>query len=179
MNCKTLEFSARICGIGKILTFDVPIEKGAAITNRFCPQELLTGGAFTNLPDLITAVNGESLDEFISDCNMQVIGMITSSPNDTEMDAHFGGLMAAIMSHMRHCGRLIFGDLLIYVDCFSYLLLADGFSEEEIKDIYPRITKTIVDFYPDSVKDSINLTPLKETPLYRILSNIVNKTYSN
>lgn len=175
MNYKTLKLKARICGIERTLSFDVPVENGAAVTNRFCPQELLTGGAFANIPGLMTAINGESLDEFINDCNLQIIAMNTSTSADSKMDAHLGGLMAAVMSHLKRCGRLIFGDLLIYVDCFSYLLLADGCSEEEVKDIYPRITKTIVDFYPGFVKNTINMAPLKETPIYGILSNLVQR----
>lgn len=172
MNHKTLEFTAHICGIAKVLSFDVPVDNGAAITNRFCPQELLTGGAFANNPGLITAINGESIDNFINDCNLQIFAMESSTFSDSKMDAHMGGLMAATMSHLKRYGRLIFGDLLIYVDCFSYILFADGFSEEEIKYTYPRITKTIVDFYPDFVRNSVNLAPLRETPIYRILSNL-------
>lgn len=172
MNYKTLKFNARICGIEKNLSFSVPVENGAVVTNKFCPQGLLTGGTFANIPGFMTAINGESLDEFINDCNLQIVAMDTSTSSDSKMDAHMGGLMAAVMNHLKRCGRLIFSDLLIYVDCFSYLLLADGFSEEKIKNIYPRITKTIVDFYPDFVKNTINLAPLKETPIYGILCNL-------
>lgn len=175
MNYKTLKFIARISGTEKNLSFNVPIENGAAVTNRFCPQELLTGGAFANIPGFITAINGESLDEFINDCNLQIIAMNTSTSADSKIDAHIGGLMAAVMNHLKRCGRLIFGDLLIYVDCFSYLLLADGFSEKEIKNIYPQITKAIVDFYPDFVKNSVNLAPLKEARIYWILCNLAKE----
>mgnify|MGYP007025275340 CR=1 FL=1 len=41
------------------------------------------------------------------------------------------------MDHLARCGRLIFGDLLIYMDCFSLLLEGDGFvrdiGEDEVE----------------------------------------------
>ena len=183
MDYKSLNFKTRICGKLKTLSFDVPFENGNVITNRFCPQDLLTGNSMANIPKLmvtaITPMTGESLDEFVSDCNQQTTAMKTfSTATDTKMDAHTLGLMTAVKNHLRLHGRLIFGDLLIYVDIFSYLLLADGFSEEEIKHIYPIITKTVVDTYHDlticSLYDAQYLTtvlaPIKETPVYRILS---------
>lgn len=174
MDYKTLNFTTCICGKQKILSFEIPMQEENVVTNRFCPQELLTG-KFPNKQGLITTITGETFDEFVYDCNMQIIAMRSSTPDDTKMDAHIGSLMAAVTNHLKRYGRLIFGDLLIYVDCFSYLLWADGFSEEEIKRTYPRITKIIVDFYPDFVKNSVNLAPLKETPIYYILNDLVKE----
>ena len=55
------------------------------------------------------------------------------------------------MDHLSRYDRIAFGDLLIYVDCFSLLLKAAGFGSEEIRAIYPRVTKTIANLYPDHV----------------------------
>lgn len=145
----------------------VPVVNDGVVTNKYCPQELVTGG----LP-FIEAINGESVDEFIADCQKQVIAMGETDGAQSKMDRHIGGLMAVVMDHLSRCGRLIFGDLLIYVDCFAHLLAADGFSEDEVKEVYPRVTKSIVDLYPDYVKSTTDLSQFNQTPLYFILSRL-------
>ncbi len=152
------------------LKVTVPVENGAAITNEYCPQELVTGGL-----SLITAVNGESIDEFMTDCQKQVVAMGETTNTSGKMGRHIGGLMAVVMEHLTRCGRLIFGDLLIYVDCFAHLLIADGFSENEVRASYPKITKTIVDFYPDYVKATADLSRFNQTPIYLILCELARR----
>lgn len=152
------------------LKVTVPVEDGAAITNEYCPQELVTGGL-----SFITAVNGESIEEFMADCQKQVIAMGETSNSPNKIDRHIGGLMAVVMEHLTRCGRLIFGDLLIYVDCFAHLLIADGVSEAEVRATYPKITKTIVDFYPDYVKATADLSQFNKTPIYLILCELARR----
>jgi len=148
----------------------VPIENGTVITNRYCPSELVTGGM-----SFIKAINGESIDEFLTDCQKQVIAMAEAANESDRLNLHIGGLMAAVMDHLSHCGRLIFGDLLIYVDCFAHLLIADGFSEDEVLKIYPKITKTIVDFYPEGIKSTIDLSPFNQSSIYLILCELARR----
>ncbi len=151
------------------LTVTVPVENGAAITNRYCPQELLTGGL-----TFLKAINGESVEEFVADCQKQVIVMGETGEGTTKLDRHVGGLMAVVMEHLARCGRLIFGDLLIYVDCFAHLLIADGFSEDEVRSIYPKVTQAIVALYPDDVKATENLAQFTQTPTYLILCSLAH-----
>lgn len=141
------------------------VHNGSVITNKYCPQELITGGI-----RYISAINGESAAQFISDCQKQIIAMSISEESD-KLYRHIGGLMAVVMEHIDRCGRLIFGDLLIYIDCFSLLLEADGFSETEIRKMYPRITRSIVDQFADFVKATADLSPFVDTPIYFILRN--------
>ena len=167
MEKRNILFEATILGVKKDLVVNVPVEGNNVITNEFCPQELLTGGL-----SFVTGINGETIGEFIADCNMQINAMMDADSSSSRMDAHVEGLMAAVVSHINKCGRLIFGDLLIYVDCFSLLLKADGFKNEEISKLYPYITKTIADMYPMFLKNTINLVPVHQTQLYQILSNL-------
>lgn len=167
MEKRNILFEANIQGQQKDLIVNVPVNNGSVITSEFCPQVLLTGGL-----NCIEAVNGESLNEFFSDCNLQVFAMQQINSNESRMNIHIGGLMTAVNSHIQRCGRLIFGDLLIYVDCFSHLLKADGFSDNEIRKVYPKVTKAIVDLYPNYVKNSVNLAPLHDTRIYSILLNL-------
>ena len=57
----------------------------------------------------------------------------------------------------------------------SLLLEADGFPEEEIKEIYPRVTRTIVELYPDHIFNTIDLSPLKGSHFDFVLSSLTLK----
>lgn len=170
MGTRTFSFAANINGTRKELIVKAPIENGGVRTDKFCPQSLLTGGI-----NFITAVNGESIGEFTEDCRKQIMAMEAAGRQKSRLDIHIAGLMAAVMDHLARCGRLIFGDLLIYMDCFSLLLEADGFPEEEIKEIYPRVTRTIVELYPDHIFNTIDLSPLKGSHFDFVLSSLTLK----
>lgn len=156
-------------GRGKTYSIEIPIENGGVRTDKFCPQELLTGGI-----SIISAINGETEDEFLSDCQKQVMAMDLTAPATPAVDRHIAGLMAVVMDHFSRCGRIIFGDLLIYLDCFSLLLEADGFAEAEIRRMYPRVAKTIADLYPDHVFNTADLSLFKGSHFDLILTALVN-----
>lgn len=166
METKIFQFKGR----EGLYTVEAPIENGGVRTDKFCPQELLTGGV-----SIISAINGETEDEFLSDCQKQIMAMDLADAESSVVDRHIAGLMAVVMDHFSRCGRIIFGDLLIYMDCFSLLLEADGFGEDEIRKIYPRVTKTIVDLYPDHVFNTADLSIFKGSHFDRILIGLTNK----
>lgn len=146
MESLKLNFDTEILGKPKTFIVNVPYKNGIVATSEFCPTELLSGSV-----DLMAAVRGESLDRFMADCRKQILAMSRITEAETELDRHIGGLMAVVMDHFSRNKTLAYGDLLIYVDCFSLLLKADGFDDEEIRTIYPRVTKTIAELYPDYV----------------------------
>lgn len=170
METHRFSFATKINGKKKDLIINAPVENGGVYTNKYCPQELLTGGI-----NFVTAVNGEILEEFIADCQKQVIAMEATRVQSSLLDVHIAGLMAVIMEHLARCGRLIFGDLLIYMDIFSLLLEADGYDNEEIKDMYPRIVRTIVDLYPDKVFNTMDLSSFKDSHFDFVLFNLTHK----
>lgn len=170
MENRRFSFAGNINGTRKELIVSVPVENGGVYTNKYCPQDLLTGGI-----NFVTAVNGEVLGEFIADCQKQVAAMGAAVESETRLDTHIAGLMAVVMDHLARCGRLIFGDLLIYMDCFSLLLEADGFSDEEIREIYPRITRTIVELYPNHIFNTADLSPFKGSHFDFVLFNVSHK----
>ena len=166
METRKFSFAGIINGVKRDLTVSAPVENGGVYTNKYCPQDLLTGGI-----SFVTAVNGEVLGEFVSDCQKQVMAMEAAGKQKTLLDVHVAGLMAVVMDHLARCGRLIFGDLLIYMDCFSLLLEADGFSEAEIREIYPRVTRTIVELYPDFIFNTADLSRFKGSHFDFVLFN--------
>lgn len=170
METRKFSFAGIINGVKRDLTVSAPVENGGVYTNKYCPQDLLTGGI-----SFVTAVNGEALGEFVTDCQKQIMAMEAAEKQKSLLDVHISGLMAVVLDHLSRCGRLIFGDLLIYMDCFSLLLEADGFSEEEVKEIYPRVTRTIVELYPDYIFNTTDLSPFKGSHFDFVLYSLTHK----
>lgn len=141
-----LNFDTEILGEPRTYTVEVPYQNGIVATSEFCPTELLSGAV-----DLMAAIRGESLDKFMEDCKLQLIAMSKITEADTDLDRHIGGLMAVVMDHLSRNKMISIGDLLRYVDCFSLLLKAADFDNVEIRGMYPRITRTIMDLYPDYI----------------------------
>lgn len=143
-----LNFDIEVQGEPRTYIVEVPYQNGIVATSEFCPTELLSGTV-----DLMAAIRGESLDKFMADCRMQLLAMSKITEADTALDRHIGGLMAVVMEHLSRKNNISFGDLLIYVDCFSLLLKAAGFVRDEIYSMYPRITHTILELYPDYISN--------------------------
>lgn len=141
-----LNFDTKIMGEPRTYVVEVPYQDGIVATSEFCPTELLSGTV-----ELMAAIRGETLDKFMSDCHMQLLAMSNIVEVDTELDRHIGGLMAVIMDHLSRKKIISFGDLLIYVDCFSLILKAAGFGRNEIHSMYPLITQTILELYPNHI----------------------------
>ncbi|MBD5415614.1 MAG: hypothetical protein HDR46_04910 [Bacteroides sp.] len=139
-----LNFDTVVKGEPRTYIVEVPYQNGIVATSEYCPTEFLSGTV-----DLMAAVRGETLDKFMADCHMQLLAMSKITDADTALDRHIGGLMAVVMEHLSRKKDISFGDLLIYVDCFSLLLNAAGFDRDEIYSMYPRITHTILELYPD------------------------------
>lgn len=170
MTNKTFEFKANLLGIERELNISVPFENDGVLTSKFCPQELLTGGI-----SFIPAINGESESEFIVDCRTQLEVMEKADSSNSLMEVHIAGLMDSVMRHLAQCGRLIFGDLLIYMDIFSLLLEADGFEEDEIRVAYPKILREIIELFPDFILNTLDLSPFKGSHFDTMLSIVIEK----
>ena len=143
-----LNFDTVVKGETRTYIVEVPYQNGIVATSEYCPTEFLSGTV-----DIMAAVRGESLDKFIADSRMQLLAISQITDADTELDRHIGGLMAVIMEHLSRKKKLSFGDLLIFIDCFSLLLKAAGFERDEIHSMYPKIARTILDIYPDNISN--------------------------
>lgn len=141
-----LTFDTSIFGQPRSLVVEVPYGEGLVATSEFCPVEFLSGNV-----RLMAALHGETLDSFMGHCRRQLTAMEKITEAETLLDCHVGGLMAVVMDHLGRERRLEIGDLLLYVDCFSLLLKADGFGAEDILEIYPRVVRTITGLYPDHI----------------------------
>lgn len=168
MGKQQFKFKATILGQNKELVVNAPVRNGFVITNEFCPDGL-TDSPDGNFPFVITeTIQGETLDEFKADCTFLVNAMKEANATD-RIEAHLWALQCIVESHLRRCGRLIYTDMLIYVDCFALLLKADGFDETMIKETYLAVVYNIVQVYDQFIKDQYTLQPFKNSPLYKTL----------
>lgn len=70
MESLKLNFDAAIFGNPRTFIVEVPYQNGIVATSEFCPTELLSGAV-----DLMAAIRGESLDDFMADCRRQLLAM--------------------------------------------------------------------------------------------------------
>lgn len=94
------------------------------------------------------------LDEFIECCERQAKAMaLIDEESSSVIDSHIGGLMTSIMSEVSMRKHVSAEHFAMYMDCFSYILRADGFGIDEILKMRPNISQTIRDLYPSIIKD--------------------------
>lgn len=156
-----LSFVFRKAGTNKTLRVSIPTNGVFVVTNEFCPKEFLVGGFLS----FVTPIQQELQSEFVKDCENQVLVASRSSKADI-VDAHVDGLLDSVNSHINRCGRLFFNDLLLYVDCFAYLLKGHGYSDDFIKKKYIETVKKIVREKNNYLKDSQTLQPFNQTMMY-------------
>lgn len=165
-------FTAVVCNNKKIFSFDVPTNEQGVITNRFCPKSFLVPQ--NGLYDVITPINGETILEFEQDCRNLANAITNSTYKDSnnKWEIYMDALARLVTTHVSQHGRLIFNDLLTYIDIFSYFLFADGIDEDNIKTNYPRFTYQFLIKMPNYLKDSATLQPLTNTCMASIIKEL-------
>lgn len=134
-----LTFDAPVLGEGKTITLEVPYSDGIVATSRFCPMELLSGDV-----ELLAALNGEPLEDFVKDCKLQLLFANEAGDNASLQEAFIAGLMASVMEHRSRSGELSKKDCLLHLDAFSYLVNASGFPADRVTRMYSKILDTLL-----------------------------------
>lgn len=165
---KHYSFRIKIAGSYGTYTFSIPYENGFVRTNKYCPSALLMPYSSS----LIVGHNQKlSETEFIQDCN-NFVGKLNTFSN-LDVGFCFGqALREVVREHINRCGRLIFNDLLSYMDVYAYLMEAIGCKESMIMSIYPTIVKYIVDETMDYVVDAHTLRPFHQSMIYHNLCQL-------
>lgn len=134
METLKLTFDAGFLGNGGTLILEVPYQDGIVATSRFCPKELLNGEV-----ELLAALNGESLDDFVADCNKQLIGAKLATEGCSVTEALVAGLTASVMEHQSRVGLLSKKAILLHIDAFSHLLHAAIGMPEQVERTYQSV----------------------------------------
>lgn len=100
-----------------------------------------------------TASSNYPLPDFIACCEGQAKAMmLICEESRSVIDCHIGGLMASLMSVYSKQETFQSNLLDMHIDCFCYLMKADGFRNDEIEKMRPHIMKTISELYNTSIK---------------------------
>ena len=75
---------------------------------------------------------------------------------------------------MNKHGRLVFIDLLMYVDVMCYFLFADKgeAAEDDIRIFYPTYVMFVINGLGEIVRDTWTLRPIQETPMYNVVKEL-------
>lgn len=133
-------FTTNICGCAKTLCISVESTTSGLETGLYRPD---------SLRETISAMCPEN--RFIELSQMQTAVMNCIDDYESLLDVHIGALIGVIVDYMSHNPSMLFSELLYFVDSFAFLLRGDDFSEEKIKEMYPVITKSIVDLYKNRI----------------------------
>jgi len=84
-----------------------------------------------------------------------LVNYANSSSKSSQIERFKDGLLKTADTHIARCGRVLFCDLLMYVDCLAYLCYAsDLMTEQQITNNYPSWVKFVVDSRRNSVMSS-------------------------
>ena len=176
MESTQFKFKVTILGQEKELVVNVPVRNGYVITSEFTPKGISEiQNPDLNFLNVTETLQGETISEFKSDCKF-LLNTMKDCIENSRLDVHLCALQYIVEAHLRGRGRIIFTDLLLYVDCFSLLLRADGFDEKMVRGAYPVVTYNLVEMYDQFVKDQYTLQPFKQSPIYATLLNILQNS---
>ncbi len=131
----------------RLVSINVPI-----ISNPFLPMPLVDSRWAR--PYVFSDISRYPLSEATGVTNdfSRFVDFVNSSSVSTKIERYKDGLLKIVDEHIVRCGRLLFCDLLMYVDCLSYLCYAsDLMTEEQIVDNYPSWAKFVVDKRKSSI----------------------------
>lgn len=84
-----------------------------------------------------------------------LVNYANTSTKSSKIDRYKDGLLKTVDAHISRCGRILFCDLLMYVDCLAYLCYAsDLMTEKQILVNYAFWVKFIVDSRRSSLMSS-------------------------
>lgn len=173
-------YSYNVCIQGQFYnyTFNVPEFDDFVFTNRFCPDVFLHRDGNPLLGTTPCPKNGQTKKDFKSDCD-KFAGYLESS--DYNRQYHIDGIAVfydalekIVVDHVNKHGRLVFIDLLMYVDVMCYFLFADKgpTAEDDIRKYYPTYVMFVINGLGEYVRDSWTLRPIQEAPMYNIIKEL-------
>lgn len=96
---------------------------------------------FHNFADYVFAEKNDVENDFNN-----LVDCVNRASSGSFIDRYLTGLLAVVDNHIQRCGRLLFPDLLMYVDCMAYLCYAsDLMTESEVNANYVKWLKFVVD----------------------------------
>ena len=134
----------------RTISMNVPIISNPLIPIPLVDSRWARPYVFRNVSQYPLAEASDVLTDF-----SKLVDFANHSSYSVKIDRYKDGLLKIVDEHIARCGRILFCDLLMYVDCLSYLCYAsDLMTEEQIVDNYASWAKFIVDKRRSSVLSS-------------------------
>lgn len=91
----------------------------------------------------------------------RLVQLANSSIKPKRIDRLKDSLCTVVSEHIKRCNRVLFNDLLMYVDCLGFICVATGEMESyDVSSEYPKWAKMLVDKYGSYVKCSTKFGPV-------------------
>ena len=118
-----------------------------------CPQKKVLIPAPEASCSLADSCPAEEFEKFVKQYpDHIVVSYVNTSSIAIKIDRYKDGLLKLIDAHSARCGRLLFCDMLMYIDCLAYLCYAsDLMTESQILQNYASWAKFVVDKRKSSI----------------------------
>ena len=125
----------------RTISLDVPVVQSPFMPIPYVDSRWARPFVFHNISLYPLAEANDVTNDF-----NRLISLVNTSSLSAKIDRYKDGLLKIVDEHINRCGRLLFCDLLMYVDCLAYLCYAsDLMTEGQIQQNYASWTKYIVD----------------------------------
>lgn len=125
------------------ISMDVPVINHPLMPLLFIDPRWARPVVFHDFANYVFAEANDVKNDFNN-----LVDCVNRASAGTTIDRYLAGLLAVVDNHIQRCGRLLFPDLLMYIDCMAYLCYAsDLMTEKEVNANYVKWLKFVVDKY--------------------------------
>ncbi len=155
-----INFDFSIRREGKMFNFRISlpeIQSGFVVTSNIRPNWL------TNPNNIMQFEGGESCEEFKRDCQ-RMVNHVNNDNQDFE-NSMSSALFESVNNHMQRYGRLMLNDLLLYIDCWAYILNNTALTLADTHTAYSSVLAFICQQMSDKimVQHLFGIVPLSST----------------
>lgn len=137
--------------IAKRISLDIPVISNPMLPVTYSDPRWARPPVFHDFSYYVFAEANDVPKDF-----QRLVHLVNESSGMNKMDKYKQGLLKLIDEHINIYGRLLFPDLLMFIDCFSYLCYAsDLMSEDLIRDNYASWVRYVVCKRKDFIRSSI------------------------
>lgn len=125
----------------RVISMDVPTISNFFIPNPIADSRWARPYQFRDVARYPLAEASDVSNDF-----RKLVNIVNESYAPNRIEQYKKGLLRLVDEHIARCGRLIFCDLVLYVDCLAYLVYAsDLMTESQIVANYALWVKFVVD----------------------------------
>lgn len=158
-----IKFDFSIRRNGNMIDFKITlpeIQPGFVATSNIRPDWMVFSDGIMQFE------GGESCEEFKNDCK-KMLDFVNSDHQDFE-NSMSAALFCSINNHIERFGRLLFNDLLLYIDCWAHILNNTALTLKDTHTAYSSVLAFICQQMSDKimVQHLFGVVPLSATEIF-------------